>query len=135
MNSYASGNADGGSYSEVGGLVGDVAYGGKFSKSYAVGAVSGGNGSAVGGLVGTIDQDKSSVGFQDIYWDTDTSGTNEGSGNMGTVSGMTGLTTAQFQAALPNGFSAHYWTETGGARKAGKANGGFPYLIANPPPG
>jgi len=132
-NSYATGNADAGSYSEVGGLIGDIAYGGKFTKSYANGAVSGGNGSSVGGLVGTIDQNKDVPSFQDIYWDTDTSGTDQGTGNVGTVNGMTGLTTAQFQAGLPNGFSARYWTENGNGHEGSQINGGFPYLIANPP--
>ena len=42
--------------------------------------------------------------------------------------GITGLTTEQFKSGLPAGFSTAIWKE-----KA-KIDGGFPYLIADPPP-
>jgi len=61
------------------------------------------------------------------YWDTETSGQNQGAGNVVNEPGLTGLTTAQFQSGLPAGFDANVWGENA------KINGGVPYLIANPP--
>ena len=46
---------------------------------------------------------------------------------MGNVSGITGLTTVQFQSGLPAGFDPAVWAQSPGI------NNGFPYLIANPP--
>jgi hypothetical protein len=65
--------------------------------------------------------------MQRDYWDTTTSGTNRGV-YQGASTGLKGLTTAQFEARLPKGFSPDIWAENP------KINGGFPYLIANPPP-
>ena len=61
-----------------------------------------------------------------VYWDTDTSGTDTGVGN-GSEDGVTGLTTAQLQAALPAGFDPTIW------KQDPKTNNGLPYLLTNPP--
>ena len=65
--------------------------------------------------------------LQKDYWDTTTSGTNDGSCG-GQVSGLTGLTSEQLQSGLPEGFSRTIWSQSP------HINNGFPYLIANPPP-
>jgi len=80
-------------------------------------------GGFVGNLLGSTTKD---------YWDTDTSGiTNlaQGAGNVSNAPGITGLTTAQFQAGLPAGFSSTIWGESS------DKNGGFPYLLDLPPGG
>jgi hypothetical protein len=77
-----------------------------------------------GGYVGYVSD---SSGFTNCYWDTSTSGTNQGSGDGGDE-GVLGLTTAQFQSGLPAGFDPTIWAENP------SINNGFPYLINNPPP-
>ena len=62
-----------------------------------------------------------------VYWDTDTSGTDQGTGR-GNKNGITGLNSAELQSGLPNGFDPTIWAQNP------KINNGFPYLIANPPP-
>jgi hypothetical protein len=119
-NSYATGAVSGGTGAYVGGFLGNddessVEY------SYSTGAPTGGAGSMVGGFSGDAGN------FGDSYWDTTTSGMNQGTGQ-GNDTGLTGLTTAQFQAALPTGFDPAIWAQRP------KINGGLPYLIANPPP-
>lgn len=120
--SYATGSVSARAQSALGGLLG---YNGSYSsvtRSYSTGAVDLAGG-YVGGFAG---EDDSRGGMQDCYWDTDTSGTDNGVGG-GNEAGVTGLTTAQLQSGLPDGFDPTVWTE-----KA-KINGGLPYLIANPP--
>jgi hypothetical protein len=104
-----------------GGLVGSN--GGAISFSYSTGAVTGGTGSVIGGLIG----EDGGANNNDNYWDTETSGQNQGAGNVANDPGITGLTTAQFQSGLPAGFDPKIWAE-----KA-KINDGFPYLLANKP--
>jgi hypothetical protein len=118
---YATGSAFGGMGSRVGGLIGfnDSPVG----ASYASGAVASGSGNAVGGLIG---DDEGPNDLVDTYWDTDTSGQSHGVGNNTGYPGVTGLTTAQFQAGLPTGFATSIWAEGPGI------NGGLPYLLANP---
>ncbi|HEY3637957.1 MAG TPA: hypothetical protein VGK90_07360 [Rhizomicrobium sp.] len=118
--SYATGSVSGGDGSTVGGLTGKTES--PTNTSYSIGAVSGGDSSLIGGFIGK--ETASSV--QNCYWDTDTSGTDEGTGE-GNVSGLTGLTTQQLQSGLPAGFDPNIWAEDP------KINNGFPYLIANPP--
>jgi len=129
FNSYATGMVTGGNDSLVGGFVGFV--GGDDQPiysdptafcSYSTGKTAGGTGSYVGGYAGEL-----AFGASDAYWDTTTSGTNVGVGH-GNASGVTGLTTAQFQSGLPAGFSKKIWHEDS------NINGGLPYLRANPPP-
>jgi subtilase family protein len=75
--------------SEVGGLVGNN--GGTINQSYATGIVIGAN--SAGGLVGN---NTASGSVASSFWDTQTSGQNQGVGtNAGSFS-ATGLTTAQF---------------------------------------
>jgi len=126
-NCYATGDASGGAEKEgdtprIGGLAGYD--GGAISDSYSTGSVSGGAGADVGGFEG-YDMDNE---FSNLYWDTTTGGT-KGTGNDGNVSGLTGLTSAQLKSGLPSGFDPTIWAESPSINK------GFPYLIANPPPG
>jgi hypothetical protein len=120
-NSYATGAVTGGASADVGGLEGVAIGSEKISSSYATGAVSAGQGGVVGGFLGG-DGDV----LSDCYWDTTTSGTNEGTGD-GNEKGLTGLTTRQLQSGLPAGFDPTIWAESK------KINNGFPYLINNPP--
>lgn len=119
-NSYATGAVTGGADAEVGGLIGENDN--TAEDSYSTGAVSGGTGSLVGGFVGS-----GHGTFATNYWDTTTSGTDEGAGGTN-IDGVTGLTTEQFQSGLPAGFDPAIWNE-----KATLLDG-LPYLIANLPP-
>jgi len=61
----------------------------------------------VGGLIGYDGAQAGSL--SDTYWDTDTSGVtnlSQGPGNITNDPGITGLTTAQFQSGLPQGFGS-----------------------------
>ena len=130
-NSYATGAVTGGTNSDVGGLVGENGFQNEpdfIGDSYSTGPVTGGAGSDIGGLIGYDVSQPGSVA--DSYWDIDTSGiTNlgQGAGNIANDPGITGLTTAQFQAALPQGFDPKVWAEKT------NVDDGFPYLIANKP--
>ncbi|CAO3434531.1 MBG domain-containing protein [Azospirillum endophyticum] len=75
----------------IGGLVGDASYS-SIAQSYASGHVTGPVGT--GGLVGTADE----LTVTSSYWDKDTSGQQNGIGNA-TVTGLTGLTTAEARQA------------------------------------
>jgi hypothetical protein len=119
-NSYATGAVSGGASAYVGGFDGDDE-GASIEYSYSTGALTGGSGSAVGGFSGTYGN------FAGAYWDTTTSGADEGTGS-GNETGLSGLTTAQLQVGLPTGFDPAIWAENT------KINNGLPYLIANPPP-
>ena len=107
--------------SEALGLYADTAPG--VSLSYATGSISGAltsNGGAIGVLV--------SGSTSNLYWDTTSSGNNQGVGYSGGWSyNVTGLTTSQFQSGLPQYFDPTIWAENP------KINSGLPYLIANPP--
>lgn len=120
-NSYALGDVTKGRIF-VGGFMG-INYEGSVIACYAIGAVvpSQGRHTKAGGFDGT---DRGTIA--NGYWDTDTSGTEQGSGD-GNETGLTGLTTAQFQSGLPAGFDPSIWAEDS------NINNGFPYLIANPP--
>jgi hypothetical protein len=152
--SYSTGRVTAGGKGRVwaGGLVGGET-GGGITNSYSMGNISAPRGYP-GGLVGIVELDENyqqsafvsnsystgstgggsgfinvltNAGAADDYWDTVTSGTTEGTGS-GNVSGVTGLTTAQFQSGLPSGFDPSIWTENS------SVNGGLPYLLALPPP-
>lgn len=124
-NAYATGSVTGKGQAAVGGLVG-VNFG-TIEKTYSTGAVTADRGS-LGGLIGI---DQSTAGhISSSYWDLETSGVgdpSEGAGNVANDPGITGLSTAQFQSGLPAGFDPSVWNEDG------VTNGGYPYLIANPP--
>jgi hypothetical protein len=117
-NSYATGAVSGGN---VGGVAGSSGSEAIIERSYSTGNVKGT--SDVGGFVGGNYEST----FGKDYWDKTTSGTDIGFGS-GAAPGVKGLTTQQFQAGLPKGFSPKIWAENP------KINGGLPYLIANPPP-
>ncbi|MGH7222702.1 MAG: GLUG motif-containing protein [Gemmataceae bacterium] len=126
--SYATGAVTGGAHSKIGGLVGTNGDGkhispGTIETSYAAGAVAGGRHSKAGGFAGIAYKGGD---IQSSYWDTTTSGTEEGMGK-GSKRGITGLTTQQLQSGLPAGFDPTIWAENP------NINGGLPYLIANPP--
>jgi hypothetical protein len=115
-NSYSIGGVTGGTKSLAGGFTNNAQ--GVIATSYSTGAV------AKNRKTGPGFAQELSDGAND-YWDTDTSGTTVGC--TGDCVGVTGLTTAQLQSALPAGFDPQFWTESAGI------NNGLPYLIANPP--
>lgn len=119
---YASGQVVGGVHSTVGGLIGRS--NGNVDTSYSSGAVASGSGNAVGGFVGI---DQGVLSMTDDYWDIDTSGQSHSAGNDPNDIGITGLTTAEFQAGLPDGFASTIWAEDP------SINNGLPYLRRNPP--
>ena len=92
-NSYVSGNVTGTSSSQdVGGLLGYSTAGGVISNSYANGTVTVGSSSTFyGGLIGYY----ASGTVSNLFWNTQTTGQSNGSGN-GIVVG-TGLTVAQMK--------------------------------------
>jgi len=118
--SYALGTVS--SNLNAGGLAGEEAY--KTETSYAAGLVQtpGNAGGVFGYVLGT------SAGHN--YWDMDTSGTNQGCGelNFADCNNIVGLTDAQLKSGLPAGFDPDVWTQDP------SINNGYPYLIANPPP-
>jgi len=132
-NSYSTGNVAVGATSNVGGLIGELPdnESASIATSYSTGAPSGGANGWIGGLLG-LDNTKAGCGcFTDAVWDTTTSGiTNpaQGAGFPPNEPGITGLSTAQLQSALPAGFDPTVWAESP------SINNGLPYLIANPPP-
>jgi len=121
-NSYATGAVSAGASALVGGFVGETDDRTIVGTSYSTGAVQAGSGSYIGGFVGQVFDSN----FNDCYWDITSSGTDQGIGQ-GNASGITGLTTTQFQSELPAGFDRAIWNEQS------KVNDGFPYLLTNPP--
>jgi hypothetical protein len=133
-NSYATGQvftggSAGGANLPLGGLIGSSsgmdADPVSISASYATGAVIVTTNDVAGGFIGSIPRGSDST-ISDAYWDKSTSGTSSGVGS-GSSGGITGLTTAQLQSGLPAGFDPTIWAENS------SINGGFPYLLANPP--
>jgi hypothetical protein len=121
QNSYSTAAVNGN-----GGTVGSLAgfNGADITDCYAIGTVSGTG--IVGGLVGYDPNESVSNG----YWDLDTSGINDpnqGAGLPKDDTSITGLTTAQLQARLPNSFLKTIWG------RDPNINNGFPYLLAVPP--
>jgi hypothetical protein len=134
-NAYATGSAtatgSGNSTAAAGGLIGYLYDDSTpVDATYSTGAVSatatcGVNCEYAGGFAGIGSGNPTT----NSYWDTDTSGTSFGCGD-GSCSGVTGLTTVQLKdpsLTYVVGFDSGTWT-------IGTLNGGFPYLIANPPP-
>ncbi len=104
-NSYATGSVtstDNSAYISIGGLAGDSirlpagGLWGSIKNSYATGALSAPSGSRVGGIAGHADS--APAYFSGNYWNMDTTGVTTGIGHGGS-GGVTGLTTAQMQAA------------------------------------
>jgi hypothetical protein len=118
QNSYATGAVSGGT---VGGFLGRNDFYWP-DRNYAIGHVEGT--SLAGGFSGCNQTNET-----DNYWDTDTAGVTLADGGNCSDGGdlPVGLTTAQFQSGLPNGFDPAIWAEDP------SINNGFPYLIANPP--
>jgi hypothetical protein len=155
--SYANCTVSMGKGSDVGGLTGENL--GSISQSYSIGSVRGGVSSRFGGLLGSEDAEQSTIAQSysttavkddknayrggligedfsppgnntNTYWDTTTSqvkNPKHGAGKPKSDPGITGLTTTQLQAGLPSGFDPIVWAENP------SINGGFPYLINNPP--
>ena len=133
LDCYATGTVVGGTTASVGGLVGsdqdlpsEEAFPNIFT-SYSTGAVSSGAGASIGGLLG---QDVADSEISNAYWDLDTSGISDptkGAGNIANDPGITGLSDAQLKSGLPAGFDKKVREENAAI------NGGYPYLIANPP--
>ena len=125
LDCYATGAAQGGALSRVGGLVGNDNEG-SFRDTYSAGAVSlSGQRPAktrIGGAVGKFLHG----GFLDsVYWDTDTSGQSAACGTKCT--GFTGISDAALKSGLPSGFEPTIWAQSP------SINNGYPYLISNPP--
>ncbi|HEX3942755.1 MAG TPA: hypothetical protein VHW69_01590 [Rhizomicrobium sp.] len=120
---YATGAVRGGKNSAVGGLVGSEPL--ASIESYSTGAVSGDIGSDVGGFYG--DYGSGCLCSNHDYWDIQTSGATQGTGNEGDVRGVVGLKTAKLKSALPIGFEPSIWGQKP------NVNGGYPYLLENPP--
>jgi hypothetical protein len=128
IQSYAYVGLDAAGTRKDGGIVGGLsAYAaGKIVESYSAGIVSGTN-ATLGGFLG---MDESNGDNFTSYWDFDTSGITDpgqGAGNIANDPGITGLSNAQFQIALPEYFDPAVWAENP------TLNGGLPYLIDNPP--
>jgi hypothetical protein len=117
--SYALGRVTGGDFGEAGGLIGSNR--GRVRSSYSTGAVVGGQSTTIGGAYGS-----STPKSKNVYWDTETSGTAIAVG-MGSSEGVTGLTTAELQAGLLDGFEPGIWGQNP------TTNGGLPYLLTNLP--
>jgi len=126
--SYALGSTHSGYNSDLGGLVGENAEQSTIAQSYSTTAVKDEKSAYRGGLIGL---DYSPPGSNtSAYWDTTTSqvkNRKDGAGKPKSDPGITGLTTTQLQAGLPSGFDPTEWAENP------SINGGFPYLINNPP--
>jgi hypothetical protein len=120
---YATGAVRGGKNAAVGGLVGYELL--DSIESYSTGAVSGDVGSDVGGFYG--DYGSGCLCSNHDYWDIQTSGAVQGTGNEGDIRGVVGLKTAKLKSELPIGFDPSIW-----GQKA-KVNDGYPYLLDNPP--
>jgi hypothetical protein len=120
-NSYATGFVIGGVSSTVGGLIG--LNDGPVTASYSSGPVASGSGNAVGGFIGN---DTGTNDLTNTYFDIDTSGQSHGVGSNTGYPGITALTTAQFQAGLPTGFSSVLWVQDP------SINNGLPTLVLNP---
>ncbi|MGD0192811.1 MAG: GLUG motif-containing protein [Rhizomicrobium sp.] len=123
-NSYATGKVEEtGSAAGVGGLIGTTNNENPvITASYSIGKVSGAL-TYKGGFIGLFN----SAVASDDYWDTQTSGTSNASGNDRTIPGVTGVTTSQLKSGLASGFDPTIWAQSKAINK------GFPYLIANPP--
>jgi len=127
-NSYSTAtvNRAGGGVDTLGGLVGTFKNGVSISTSWSSGQVADKKREVRGGLVGSISSATVTAG----YWDLDASGVgdpSQGAGNLANAPGITGLTTTQFQSGLPSGFDPSVWGQSL------SINGGYPYLLANPP--
>ncbi|MBV8978981.1 MAG: hypothetical protein JO261_03995 [Alphaproteobacteria bacterium] len=99
------------------------------SNCYAAGPVDPSPGSYIGGVIG---YDYNPGTTQSCYWDLQTTGISnpaQGAGNVANDTGLTGLSTAQFQSGLPTGFDPSIWAQSPAI------NNGYPYLISVPPPG
>jgi hypothetical protein len=115
----------------LGGLIG--ANSGTVTQSYASGQVRDSHGHIAGvekgGFVGEDDASPGSISSS--YWDETTSGvkkSSHGAGNIKNDPGITGLTNAELESALPTGFDPTVWAQNK------NINNGLPYLINNPPP-
>jgi hypothetical protein len=116
----------------AGGLVGTLQAGANIEWGYAIGDLSEVKGGATaGGLIGMDSRSPGNGKTVAMYWDLDTTGVgrrSKGAGNIPRDPGLTGLTTAQFLAGLPDGFDPAAWAQSPAI------NGGYPYLIYVPPP-
>jgi hypothetical protein len=125
-NVYALGNVAAPGTGTSGGLLGYDGGSVTISHSYAAGTVSGGHANQTGGFAGVFYGT-----LTGNFWDVTTGGAVpkhgigkcHGTGCTTTV----GLTTTELQSGLPAGFDPSVW----GSNPT--VNGGFPYLLANPP--
>jgi hypothetical protein len=123
--SYATGPVQAGGVSLVGGVVGRGQRG-EINHAYALGIVQGSTEgtSATGGVTGSAE---ANLHFSSVYWDVDTTTQAQGCGT-GDCGSVSGLTDAELRFALPAGFDPKVWGQSP------SINNGYPYLLANPPP-
>jgi len=110
----------------AGGLIGQE--NGKTAQSYSTGLVTGPS-SYLGGLIGV--EVPTSTGNKWDYWDLDTSGISnsaQGAGFPANDPGISGLSDVELKSGVPSGFDFAVW------RQSPDINGGYPYLLSNPPP-
>lgn len=121
-NSYAVGKVHGNGtlIAGLGGLVGGTYDGSIITSTYSAGHVGGG--APAGGFIGV----NGTITAQSDYWDKSVNKTLSGVGG-GSDAGIKGVSTRKLQSGLPKGFDPSIWAEST------DINGGFPYLIANPP--
>jgi GLUG motif-containing protein len=121
-NAYATGLVEGDG-ARLGGFAGKFYLGIQVIASYSIGVVTGrgrfGGFVAKTGLAGGE--------FTNVYWDIDTSGQKRACAR-GNCSGIVGLSDAQMKSGLPDGFDPTIWGQDA------TINGGYPYLLADPPP-
>jgi filamentous hemagglutinin family protein len=138
VNSYATGSVSGSSYyysscsgtcldlySPTGGLVGENQSSLDIINSYAVGAVSG---PYSGGLVGGVGYGGGTI--SNSFWNTETTGQSSvGNNSGGTLTNVTGLTTAQMQTAST--FSGAGWdiSTTSGSTAVWRIYDGYTYPL------
>jgi hypothetical protein len=99
--------------------------------SYAAGKVENARktGGEPGGVVGWQDDTYGPSTYSNVYWDADIGvrSPHKGAGNVRDQAGLTAFSDAQLKTGLPKGFDPKIW------RQDANINGGYPYLLSNPP--
>ncbi|HEX4862039.1 MAG TPA: hypothetical protein VFV07_12440 [Rhizomicrobium sp.] len=125
LDCYATGAAQGGALSRVGGLIGNDNEG-SFRDTYSAGAVSlSGQAPAKTRIGGAVGKFLHGGVLDSVYWDIDTSGQSAPCGTK--CAGFTGISDAALKSGLPGGLDPSIWAQSP------SINNGYPYLIANPP--
>ncbi|MBV9993388.1 MAG: hypothetical protein JOZ72_19100 [Alphaproteobacteria bacterium] len=129
-NSYSLSPINGKKHATMGGIAGEGSSFSNISNVYAAGAFTVEHRRHVGGIMGFLFDGQGET-FAKAYWDLDATTVTDpadGVGNVANQPGTTGLGHAAITSALPAGFDPAIWA------RDDAINGGYPYLIANPPP-